>query len=241
MTGAVLVTRSPADCAELEALLRPAGLAVRPYPVLRLEEADDPAGWRAIRRLLVDPPGQPWLVVASPRAPERLVRQARSRGADSLLDWPLAAVGAATAAAAARAGLRPALVGHGSGLGLARQLIERLAPGDPVVLACGADRRLELPEALAAAGHQVHPLIVYAMRPTPATDLPPLGSGLAAVVLTSPRAIPLYLEAVGGRPLPLQHWALGPTTRAAAAALGIDCRAPASPTVQSLAEELCRT
>jgi len=241
VTRAVLVTRSPADCTELEARLRPAGLAVRPYPVLRLEEADDPAGWRAIRRLLVDPPGQPWLVIASPRAPERLVRQARIRSADALLDWPVAAVGASTAAAAARAGLRTALVGHGSGLGLARELIARLAPHDPVVLACGADRRLELPEALAAAGHQVYPVVVYAMQPTPVGELPPPGLELAAVVLTSPRSAGLYLKAVGGRPLPLPHWALGSTTRDAAAALGIDCRVPASPTMESLAEELCRT
>jgi uroporphyrinogen-III synthase len=236
----VLVTRPAADCAELEALLLPAGLAVRPYPVLRLEEADDPAGWRAIRRLLVDPPGQPWLVITSPRAPERLVRQAQARGANALLDWPVAAVGAATAAAAARAGLRPALVGHGSGLGLAHQLITRLELHDPVVLACGADRRLELPEALATAGHPVHALVVYAMTPTPIADLPPPGAGLAAVVLTSPRAASLYLEAVGGQPLPPPHWAMGSTTRAAAAALGIDCRVPAVPTIQSLAEELCR-
>jgi uroporphyrinogen-III synthase len=61
------------------------------------------------------------------------------------------------------------------------------------------------------------------------------------VVLTSPRAARLYLEAAGGQPLPLPHWALGETTRDAAAALGIDCRVPASPTMESLAEELCRT
>lgn len=241
MTRAVLVTRHPADCAELAELLRPAGINVRPYPVLRLEDADDPAGWQAVRRLLADPGHRPWLVIASPRAPERLVRQARSRSADALLDWPVGAVGAATAAAAARAGLTPALVGQGSGLALARELLGRLAPHDPVVLACGADRRLELPEALAAAGHPVHPLVVYAMKPTPVRELPPLGPGLEAVVMTSPRAARLYLEAVGGRPLPLPHWALGSTTRDAALALGIaDCRAPVSPTIASLAEELCR-
>ena len=240
MNRAVLVTRHAADCADLEALLRPAGLAVRPYPVLRLEDADDPPGWRAIRRLLADPAARPWLVITSPRAPERLVRQARSCSADALLDWPMAAVGAATAAAAARAGLRPVLVGHGSGLGLARELIARMGPHDPVVLACGADRRLELPEALAAAGHPVQPLVVYAMKATPPRELPPLGPGLAAVVLTSPRAVRLYLEAVGGHPLPLPHWAIGSTTRDAASALGIDCQAAASPTMESLAEELCR-
>lgn len=241
MIRAVLVTRHPADCAKLDRLLRPAGLSVRPFPVLRLEDADDPGGWRAVRRLLVQGETPGWLVMASPRAPERLVRQARRRSADEILSWPLAVVGEATAAAAVEAGLAPELVGPGTGPGLAEALIPRLEPGGPVVLGCGADRREELPQALEAAGHPVRPLVLYAMRPTPTRELPPLGPGLEAVVVTSPRAARLYLEAVGGRPLPLPHWALGSTTRDAAAPLGIDCRIPPAPTIESLAEELCRS
>jgi uroporphyrinogen-III synthase len=208
--------------------------------VLRLEDADDPSGWRAIQRLLEGEGAPGWLVMASPRAPERLVREARRRSAEAILGWPLAVVGAATAEAAEAAGLAAALVGPGDGLGLAEALIPRLDPGTPVVLACGADRRDELPQALTAAGHPVQPVVLYAMRPTPPRELPPLGPGLEAVVLTSPRAARLYLEAVGGKPLPLPHWALGPTTRDAARPLGIDCRIPTVPTIESLAEELCQ-
>ena len=240
MTRAILVTRHPTDCRQLEELLRPAGITVRPYPVLRLEESDDPRGWAALRRLLADGGAPGWIVMASPRAPERLTRQARGRDEEAILTWPIAVVGDATARAAEAAGLTVALVGPGDGLGLAEVLIPRLDPGAPVVLACGADRRDELPAALAAAGHAVHPVALYAMRPTPVRELPPLGPGLEAVVLTSPRAARLYLEAVGGRPLPLPHWALGPTTRDAAAPLGIECRIPRVPTIESLAEELCR-
>jgi len=78
------------------------------------------------------------------------------------------------------------------------------------------------------------------MVPTPPRELPPLGPSLDAVILTSPRAAGLYLDGVGGLPLPCRHWALGPTTQAAAVALGIECLSPDKPTMQSLAEELCK-
>ncbi len=84
------------------------------------------------------------------------------------------------------------------------------------------------------------PLVVYRMRATPPAELPPVEPNLDAVVVTSPRAAKLYLEAVGGRPLPCPHWALGPTTGDAARSLGIECLVPSEPSLESLAEELCR-
>jgi uroporphyrinogen-III synthase len=87
----------------------------------------------------------------------------------------------------------------------------------------------------------VVPIVVYRMDPTPPRELPPLGPSLEAVILTSPRAAELYLAGVGGLPLPCQHWALGPTTRNAAAAIGIDCLIPPESSIESLAEELCKT
>lgn len=241
MSRAVLVTRHPADCVELQQLLTPAGITVRPYPVLRIEELDDSDGWRAVLSLLAQPDVKPWLVMSSPRAPQRLVRLARHHGAKHLLDCSIAVVGDTTAEAAAEAGLGVDHVGPGSGAGLAKQLIERLDPACPVVLACGKERRHELPKALAEAGHPVHPVVVYSMRATPPRELPPLGPNLEAVILTSPRAARLYIDAVGGKPLPLQHWALGPTTRDAAGGLGIECAIPSKPTMYSLAEELCQS
>jgi len=241
MNRAVLLTRHPAECGDLQELVKPAGISVRPYPVLRVEEVDDTSGWRTVLAFLGDLRPQPWLVMASPRAPQRLVRMARHHSAKPLLHWPVAVVGDATAAAATDAGLAVELVGPGTGSGLATELKEILEPETAVVLACGKDRRSELPDALVAAGHRVHPVVVYAMRPTPPRELPPLGPNLEAVVVTSPRAARLYLEAVGGHPLPLQHWALGPTTQEAAASMGIQCRIPPRPTMTSLAEELCRS
>ncbi len=238
----VLITRGREDCKRLEELLAPCGLAVKPFPVLRVETVEDARGWKAVERLLAGPvPRHGWIVLASPRAPSRLVEQARSRGAESLLRWPAAAVGTGTARAAEKAGLDVALTGPGTGLGLARELRQRLETPTDVVFAAGYHRRPELPRALEEAGHRLHTLVVYRMRQTPPRELPPLGPRVDMVVLTSPRAARYYLEAVGGKPLTCPHWALGPTTRDAAAAMGIQCRIPPRPEMESLAEELCRS
>jgi uroporphyrinogen-III synthase len=157
------------------------------------------------------------------------------------VELPVAAVGTSTAASAEKAGLHVELAGPGTGAGLAKLLIDEIEEPTTFIFACGHDRRPELPRTLTEAGHEVIPVVVYRMDPTPARELPPLGPSLDGVVLTSPRAAQLYLDGVGGRPLPCRHWALGPTTRDAAAALGIDCSIPNEPTLKSLAEELCKS
>ena len=235
----VLITRHPSDCVELQGLLASSDLTLRPYPVLRLEDIIDDPGWEAVAPVLPESGANSWLVLASPRAPERFVRGCRERGFDTLLDLPAAAVGPSTARAADAAGLRVELVGPGNGVGLGEALIHVLEPASLAIFACGKERRQELPQILEHAGHTVLPVVVYRMVPTPPRELPPLGPSLEAVVLTSPRAAALYLEGVGGRPLPCPHWALGSTTQQAAAGLGIECRIPHEPTMKSLAEELC--
>jgi len=237
MSRFVLITRHPADCTELQDLFKDSGVTLRPYPVFRLEDVDDEAGWTAA----LSEDSQPtWLIMASPRAPKRFVGQCRKRGAEHLLEMPTAVVGEGTAAAAAAAGMIPEIIGPGTGLGLAEALNERWGLPTTAIFACGHDRRPELPNALTNAGHRVLPVEVYRMRPTPPRELPPLGPHLEAVIVTSPRAARLYLDGVGGRPLPCPHWALGPTTRDAARSMGIECRIPPEPNLESLAEELCR-
>lgn len=240
MNGYVLITRHPSDCGELQTLLDPCGLKLRPYPVLRLAGVHDEEAWRDLMERLPELAPGGWLVMASPRAPELFVAECRRLGADGLLELPVAAVGASTTGAAASAGLRVEVTGPGTGLGLATQLLEEIDEPTTFVFACGRDRRPELPRALSEAGHDVHSVVVYRMDPTPARELPPLGPSLDGVILTSPRAAELYLAGIGGLPLPCQHWALGPTTRDAAATIGIDCLIPREPTFESLAEELCK-
>jgi uroporphyrinogen-III synthase len=235
----VLITRHPSDCVELQGLLAPTGLTVRPYPVLRLEDVDDEPGWQAVSHALPKIGTESWLVLASPRAPGRFVVGCRERGLERLLDLPAAAVGQSTARAAEAAGLKVDLVGPGHGAGLGEALAGTMQPESLAVFACGKERRAELPRILEEAGHSVVPVVVYRMVPTPPRELPPLGPSLEAVVLTSPRAAALYLEGVGGRPLPCPHFALGTTTQEAAAGLGIECSIPHEPTMESLAEELC--
>lgn len=241
MARTVLVTRTADDCAELQEMVRHADVTLFPYPVLTWESADNEAGWARALERLAEPSftSTAWLALASPRAPQPFAGQARRRGAGRLLTLPAAAVGQATARAAAAVGLDIRLVGTGTGADLADPLAALLAEGAPVVLACGHDRRPELPDALEAAGHPVVVVEVYRMRATPPGDLPPLPERVDGVVLTSPRAATLYLARAGGSPLPCPHWVLGPTTLNAAAALGIACRATDRPDLQSLAEALC--
>ena len=241
MSGFVLITRHPSECGGLQSLLDPCALKLRPYPVLRLADVHDDEGWSTVMDRLPDLPLGAWLVMASPRAPERFVAECERLGANTLLELPVAAVGTSTAASAQSVGLRVELVGPGTGEGLAEQLIDGVDDPTTFVFACGRDRRPELPRVLTEAGHLVLPVVVYRMDPTPARELPPLGPSLDGVVLTSPRAAQLYLDGVGGLPLPCRHWALGPTTRTAAAAIGIDCSIPNEPSIESLAEELCKT
>jgi uroporphyrinogen-III synthase len=238
----VLVTRHPDDCRELQELLRPHDLVVRPFPVLRVEEVEDSRGWKAALSAL--PAGastRAWTILASPRAPRRFAEQASRRQAHHLLELPVAAVGPTTAREAEHAGLDVRMVGSSTGKTLADELVATLDGPITALFPCGHHRRPELPDTLTAAGHRVLPIEVYHMRATPPRELPPLPPSLEAVVLTSPRAARLYLEGVGGMPLPCTHWGLGPTTRDAAASLGIDCRIPERPDMESLAEELCRT
>ena len=240
MSGFVLITRHPSECGGLQSMLDPCGLKLRPYPVLRLSDVHDDEGWKTVMDRVPEFAQDAWLVMASPRAPERFVAECGRRGANTLLELPVAAVGSSTAASAQSANLRVELVGPGTGAGLAQQLIEANDKPTTFIFACGRDRRPELPYALSEAGHHLLPVVVYQMDPTPARELPPLGPSLEGVVLTSPRAAQLYLDGVGGLPLPCRHWALGPTTQAAASAIGIDCSIPLEPTLESLAEELCK-
>ncbi|MEE4271197.1 MAG: uroporphyrinogen-III synthase [Thermoanaerobaculales bacterium] len=238
MNRPILVTREPADCADLQTMVDAAGLHVVPYPVFRLVDVDDTAGWDAVTRGGNRPD---WVLMASPRAPERLVRRCRERSVDDLLDLPVAVVGEGTAEASSAAGLIPEIVGPGTGLGLAAELTASWSEPTTVLFACGHHRRSELPDALAAVGHRVLSVVLYRMQPVPKDELPTIADTPSAVVVTSPRATRLYLDGVGGRPLPCPHWALGPTTRNAAAEMGIECRIPPETNLRSLAEELCRT
>ncbi len=242
MSRFILITRQGSECHELQEMLASTDLVLRPYPVLRLEDVNDVRGWKRVKKAL--PADQTndhsWILLASPRAAPRLVASIKRHSCEHLLKLPLAVVGEGTAAAANEAGLNVKTIGPGTGEGLAEQLIEKWSSPTKVLFACGHERRPDLPNALNAKGHTIIPLELYAMKPTPPRELAPLGPSLEAVILTSPRSAQYYLEGVGGHPLPCPHWALGPTTRDSAKLMGISCRIPKQPNLESLAEELCQ-
>jgi len=238
MSRWVLVTREQAELGELQRGL-PDGVRLVAFPVLRLSPWESPEHWEALERQLAKLSA---LAFTSRHAPGAFVAQARARGlAQKLLRLPAAAVGAATARACREAGFAVALEGDGGGAQLAQSMLQRFPRPLVVAFPCGREHREELVQELAAAGATVLPVPVYAMELTPPEELPPLPEGLpSAVVVTSPRATQAYWQATGGAFAAVPHLALGPTTAAAVAALGVAPKAVAKPTAEKLLEELCR-
>jgi len=242
MTRRVLITRTAEESRRLQELVANCGLLIEPYPVLRFEPVEARDGLPSLIEALATAREEgraTWLLLASPRAVLPLREQATRYGGLEILTLPVAAVGGTTARAAREAGFRVELTGPGTGSGLANELAARLHAPAFLLFACGADRRRELPDMLRRAGHTVVELEVYRMLRLPPAPLPVAAAMIDAVVLTSPRSARYYVENLGGRPLDCPHIALGPTTRDAAAELGISCRIPARPEMEALAEELC--
>ncbi len=237
MSGWVLATRAADELAPIAAALAARGFEVVAMPLLREAAVDDAEGRAAVERAL---PTIRMTAFTSKRAPAALRRAAPDLAAE-LAARPAAAVGEATAAAARRERFAVAVVGQGGGEALAGALAGRLQPGDAVVHPCGREHRAELSDALARAGFEVLPFVVYAMEEIPAGEAPPLPAGRpAAVVLTSPRAVAAYLERSGARWADVPHLAIGATTAAADAAAGVYARPAAQPTTESIVEELCQ-
>ena len=242
MTRRVLVTRTAEDCRHLQELVEESDIVIESWPVLRFEPVEHAKQWRhAVEALACacDRGQEARLLLASPRAPHPLCEQAPRHGGGPILGLPAAAVGRTTARAAVEVGLRVAVTGPGTGAGLATELTTCFTEPGLFVFPCGIDHRRELPDALRVAGHTVIELQVYRMDRLPPAALPAPVEEISAVVLTSPRSTRYYVENLGGRPLDCPHIALGPTTRDAARTLGIECRIPARPEMEALAEELC--
>jgi uroporphyrinogen-III synthase len=240
MSDWVLATRAAELNGDLAAALASHGLTLVAFPTLREVEVEDPAGWAAVAEGIT---GLAWIAFTSARAPRALRDQARHRGLDAnLATTRVAAVGPATAAAAAAAGYAVDLVGVGGASEVAGRLRSLCQEDDAVLHACGRDHRPELAAALAAAGLRTLPLVVYATEIVAPELLPALPPGTpAAVLLSSPRATEGYLAACGRRYVGAPHLAFGRVTAAAAQRLGLDARALREPTVACILEELCPT
>lgn len=240
MRGWVLVTRPAHELQALAGALADHGMEVVPFPVLQDVAVEDEPGWQRVSddvaRIAV-------LVVTSPRAPRHFVGQAQQRGLwPALAPLPTAAVGAATARACRQWGLHVEREGSAGGGALAREMVANLHSGQTVLHPTGRHHREEAYAAFAAAGIEVLTVEVYDMRERETGTLPHLPEAApAAVLLTSPRAAEAYLRAVPPQVLRAPHFALGPTTAAAAASLGLSPRTLSRPDPLLLVEELCKS
>lgn len=238
MSGWVLITREAQDLAKLQPCL-PDALELVAFPVLRLTFWEDQQAWEKLTQHSSE---LALLAFTSRHAPRPFMVQAQRRGlATAFAQLPAAAVGEGTAVACRQEGLQVALVGAQGGEFLAEAVHRRFSPPAGVVFPCGRDHREELVCYLSAHGFSVFPVPVYAMEPTPASELPPLPSEPPqAVVLTSPRAATHYWQATQGRFATVPHLAWGPTTAQEVKKLGVPCAVLPQPNRKGLKEALCR-
>lgn len=238
MKGWVLITREAHDLPELLPWL-PDGLELAAFPVLRFAPWEDTPAWKNVISHLAE---LRVLAFTSRHAPRPFLEQAQRRGLDTAFSrLPVAAVGEGTARACREVGLAVAIVGNQGGLALAEAICHHFSPPAGVAFPCGKEHREELVNSLKAAGFLVVSIPVYAMEPTPATELPPLPEKEPlAVVLTSPRAAVRYWQLTQGRFSGVPHLAWGPTTAQEMHKLGLPFAVLPQPNPQGLKEALCR-
>jgi uroporphyrinogen-III synthase len=221
------VTRDEPEDGPLSAALRAQGLTPVACPVLVEGPPADPAALAAAAATLEQ---HDWVVAASARAVRAITR---ARGGP----WPAglrtAAVGAATAAALAEAGVtHPTLVAPEAG---ADALVTLLADVDwlerRVLVLTTPGGRTILAEHLRAAWAIVKEVEAYQMLPRPLDDIAHDWHAAApeAAVIASPRVAELLAAAIGADTLRALRVvvAIGPTTRLALERLGVPSDMPA--------------
>jgi len=251
----VLITRSEDDSAEWAEELERRGARPVLLPCIRSEPIDTPELRAALSKAVA---GADWLVLTSRRGAEacaRLLATAAEtpRGASSVAPRAtarvtlaertrVATVGAATADAANKLLGRADLLGGGNAaaLGAALASDERIAAGASVVLALAANARDELEQVLAAAGARCTRFDVYRTIPAPPAAQKRALSSLGAerVVLASPSAASGFVHQVD-LDVPVAIYTIGPSTTAAARALGLDVTAEArEPSLEGILEAM---
>ena len=208
----VLVTRPSGPADPLVAVLQARGYRVAPVPTVVTRPA--PSGGM-LDGALDDPDGWAWIVVTSATG-AAIVGEAMARARDqraTLTDrddaaartqggngpqrrprW--AAVGSATAAALERSGIPVDLVPpESSGIGIARELTAHSdLRGLRILLARADAASRDLPDALRAAGAEVHEVVAYHTVEAPRESAGPLAEvladgDLAAIVAASGSAV----------------------------------------------------
>jgi uroporphyrinogen-III synthase len=242
----ILLTRSAEDCADWAEKIEQRGARAVLLPCIRTEPIDTPELRATLARALAK---ADWLVLTSRRGVEAF---AELRGDESLPHRTrVAVVGAATAnVAKARLG-RADLVGGGTAAKLADEIADEIAPDrsaptnpaarPPSVLIAVAENAADVLETtLADAGARCTRLDVYRTIPAPPSPSkrPVSSLGAASVVGASPAA-PSGLGHQVELDAPVEIYTIGPSTTAAAQALGLAVTAEArEPSLDGILEAM---
>src|SRR5262252_6758671 len=256
----VLLTRSEDDCAEWAEELERRGARPVLLPCIRSEPIDTPELRAALSAAVAD---ADWLVLTSRRGVEACARllapreaahgggaaptsQARGGALIATVALPartrVATVGAATADEARERLGRADLVGGGNAAALGAALTRdpRFTRGARVVLALAANASDALERELAAAGARCARFDVYRTIPAPpaARKLALSSLGAERVVLASPSAASGFVHQVD-LDVPVTIYTIGPSTTAAARALGLAVTAEArEPSLEGILEAM---
>ena len=261
----ILLTRDEEDCAAWAAEIEGLGAVPLVFPCIVCRDVDTP---ELRTRLAAELPRARWLAFTSRRGAASFarLRGGRTRGAarggapggapgaapgaappDALPDGVrVAAVGPATARAAAAALGRVDLAGGPSGTArsLAEALVPRLGIGDRVLLAVAENASPAFEETIRASGRACHRLDVYRTLPVPERTPRRAVSTLGAddVLLASPSAVAGFVNQVRLDRAP-GIFTIGPSTTEAARAAGLEVTAEASrPGLRGLLEAMrCAT
>jgi uroporphyrinogen III methyltransferase/synthase len=241
----VLVTRARDQASELATALRRFGAEAVEAPLARYE----PPGDHAQLDAELDRLGSfAWCAFTSANGVRFALERLRARGRDARAFGAcrIAALGHATAEALASRGLRADLVPeHADSAMLGKALIAASAPGE-ILLPQADNARPTLREALAAAGWRVTAVTAYrAVTLPPPFDL--VVEPLDAVAFASSATVERFVAACGDEGVRAimgrgcRFYAIGPTTAATMAALGLPLAAMAEEaSVDSLVEAIAR-
>jgi uroporphyrinogen-III synthase len=232
----ILITRSEEDCVEWAREIERRGAEPVALPCIHCETLDTPALRAALNRALDD---ADWLVLTSRRGVEAV---AQMRGAALWPSTRIAVVGAATAKTARAHFGRADVVGRGTGAALAVQLVADgyMTAGPNVLIGIAANAGHALERTLSAAGARCTRLDLYRTVPAPPAARKRRSSALGAerVVLASPSAARGFVHQVE-LDSAVEIYTIGPSTTAAARALGLDVTGEArEPTLEGILEAM---
>lgn len=232
----VLLTRSEEDSADWAARFAQRGGEAVVLPCIRCEPLATPARKAELAAAL---PYADWLVFTSRRGVEGFVAL---QPPDSSARCRIAAVGAATAEAAAAALGRVDVVGGGTAVALAATLVDvgDLKRQRRVLLALAENAPDTLERALTEAGAKCTRVDVYRTVPAPPAEPRRALSALGVdnVVLASPSAVVGFVHQVDVD-VPVNVYTIGPSTTAAARRAGLAVTAEArEPSLEGIWEAM---